>query len=117
MLASDGSHNIVLLPPEARTNLKNQAFVRPERIKEMLDSVHTLVMQAAPDLREIMRLYIENSVARTILLKPVQSDIDLAKKRTECVIASCIDPGQMRRDLEQLLSIVTSAVISQLTSH
>jgi len=117
MLASDGSDSVVQLPAEARASLKNQAFVRPERIMEMLDSVQSTAMQSAPDLRDIMKLYIDNSVARTILLKPVQQEIDLARRKTECVVASCIDPGQMRRDLEQLLQSATSAVIAQLTAH
>ena len=33
-----------------------QAFMRPERMKEMLEAVQAVLLQAAPDLRAIMKV-------------------------------------------------------------
>ena len=54
------------------------------------------------------------SVARAILLRPVQQEIDTVHKKLECIIASCVDPGQPRRDLEQLLHSIVSSITSEL---
>jgi hypothetical protein len=114
-LAAGEGAAVPLLPPETRALIKNQAFMRAERIKEVLLSVQETAVQAAPELRDIMKLYVENSVARTILLKPVQQEVEVAHKRMECVIASCLDHGQPRRDVEQLLRSIISTVMSELS--
>ena len=106
---------VVRLPAEARASLKSQAFMKPERIKDMLDSVQQLAAQAAPDLRDLMQLYVENSVARTILLRPVQIEVAASKRRMECVIASCVDFDQTKRDLVMLLHGVVGSLLATLT--
>jgi len=111
--AASGS-NVALLPSDVRATLKGQAFVRAERVKEMLTGVQEAAVQTAPDLRDIFRLYVENSVARTILLRPVLQEIETVHRKLECVIASCVDPGQPRRDLEQLLQSIVSSVTAEL---
>ena len=52
--------NVPLLSSDVRATLKNQAFVRAERMKEMLLQVQEAAVQTAPDLRDIMKLYVEN---------------------------------------------------------
>eukprot|EP01036_Dinobryon_divergens_P027874 gene27874-36723_t len=93
----------------ASESTTGMAFMRPERMKEMLEAVQAVLLQAAPDLRAIMKLYIESPVARNILLKPILQEYD------ECVIMSCVDPGQLRRDVEQLLQTVSYTVVSELS--
>ena len=55
--------------------------MKPERIKEMLKSALETVMISAPDLKQAMELYIENPVARNILIKPVLHEVDTAKRK------------------------------------
>lgn len=62
----------------------------------------------------MMTLYVENNIARTILLKPIQQEIDNTKKRLICVINSCVDPGQSLRDLDQLLNEFVDTILSHL---
>jgi hypothetical protein len=54
-LAAGGSH-VALLSTEARANLKNQAFVKPERIKEILENAQSDLGQRVPELRAIMKV-------------------------------------------------------------
>lgn len=53
VLANDGQP---LLSPEARASLKNQAFLRPERVKELLEGVQQAIVQHAPDLKIVMEV-------------------------------------------------------------
>jgi hypothetical protein len=84
-------------------------------VGEMLSSLQEAVVQTTPDLRDILKLYVESSVARSILLRPVQQGVEVVHRKLECVIASCVDPGQPRRDLEHLLQSIVSTVTSELT--
>lgn len=104
-----------LLQSSASGSLKSQAFIRTERVKEMLDSAMQSVVLNTPELRLTMQQYIENTVARAILLKPIQQEADVHRRKMETIIASCIDPGQPRRDIEQLLQSVFSIIITELT--
>ena len=103
MLVNDSS-DTPLLSIENRQMLKSQAFVRSERIKEVLEQSKEQGNVSGLQLKNMMTLYVDNSIARTILLKPIQQEIDNTKKRLLCVINSCVDPGQQLRDLDQLLS-------------
>lgn len=107
--------NAAELSPENAALLKAQAFVRPERIKEMLD--HTLKEAAAagPGLQSTLRLYIDNSVARTILMKPVQLEVDLVRRKVQCIVASCVDAGTPRRELETLLRDCYTSILAELS--
>jgi len=105
---------IPLLSSEQIKIVKNQSFVRADRIKELLESVQNTLIQNIPDLKDIMKLYIENSTARTILLKPVLHEFDQTRRKLEIVMMSCIDPGQVRRHLESLLRTVTMIVATDL---
>eukprot|EP00428_Durinskia_dybowskii_P060658 CAMPEP_0170381734 /NCGR_PEP_ID=MMETSP0117_2-20130122/14567_1 /TAXON_ID=400756 /ORGANISM="Durinskia baltica, Strain CSIRO CS-38" /LENGTH=872 /DNA_ID=CAMNT_0010637325 /DNA_START=183 /DNA_END=2801 /DNA_ORIENTATION=+ len=96
------------------SNLKNQAFVRPDRIKDLLESVQVVLLQRVPDLKLMMKLYIDNGVARNILLKPILHDFEVATLKMECIISSCIDDGKIRRDLEHILETISSMVQNDL---
>ena len=69
------------LSNESVKSLQGQSFMKPDRVKEMLKSALDTVMISAPDLKQAMQLYIENSVARNILIKPVLHEIDSAKRK------------------------------------
>jgi hypothetical protein len=55
-LAHDSSNSTPLLPAADSARLKNQSFVRSERIKEMLDSVQNVLLQRVPDLKALMKV-------------------------------------------------------------
>ena len=81
------------LNPAQATALKQQAFVRADRLLEMLESVLSQLNQAAPDLNGMMKLYIENNTARSILLRPILQEFDLTRKkmvRTFNIVDVCI---------------------------
>ena len=101
-----GGKDEVLLPSSVRSTLKGQSFMRVERIKAMLDSVMEVAVQKTPEMKEMLQLYIENSVSRTVLVKPIQVEIDVTRSKTVTVLDSCIDPGQAKRDLLQQLDSV-----------
>ena len=42
-------------------------------------------------------------------------EFEIYKNKMECVILSCLDPGQPRRDIEQLLQGVSYSVVSELS--
>jgi hypothetical protein len=100
---------------EAVKGLKVQSFMRPERIKEVIDSDIEVATQEASDLREIMKLYIENPIARSILMKPVQYEIEFLQKRIEYIFFYSLDPGQSKREFEQNIKTLFSTIISELT--
>ena len=129
---------VALLSNESISLLKGQAFVRVERVKETLATTLESITEVAPEFRAIMKLYIEryylfilifyslfyfslfcnsidSPVARNILLKPILQEFGNSKKRIECIIASCLDPGQPKRDIEQLLYQINYAVMSELS--
>jgi hypothetical protein len=101
-----GGSNEVLLPTSVRTTLKGQAFMRVDRIKSMLDAVMEVAVQKTPEMRDMLRLYIDNTVSRTVLVKPIQAELNLARRRMMTVLSSCVDPGQAQRDLTQQLDSV-----------
>eukprot|EP01041_Mallomonas_annulata_P006587 gene6587-13326_t len=99
----------------ASRGLQGQAFMRPDRVKELLQTVEHSMAGSCPELRNTLQLYIENPVARAILLKPIQHDIDILRRKVEVVIANCIDSPQARRELERLLMSIASTISSELT--
>ena len=103
-----------LLVTEKISILKSQAFVKSKRVLEVLQESQTSSAAYIPDLKKLMKLYVVNSVARVILMKPVQQEVELMRRKVETVVASCIEPGQERRDIEQLIASLASSISSEL---
>lgn len=70
-----------VLSSEARALLKNQSFVRPERMLECLEQVQALLVQKMPDVLEMLRLYIDSVAARAILQKSIVQEFDIARRK------------------------------------
>jgi len=96
----------VLIPEAARNGLKKQQFVKPERILTVLNTAVENCIESKPQFSAMIKLYIDNGVTRSVIIKPVLQEIQLAKKRMGTVIQSCVDHGQPRRDLENLLNSI-----------
>lgn len=96
--------DVAMMSQDARNSLKGQAFIRADRIKEMLENTQTIAMQNAPELKStlqvklvyfqtlrnktsingsiyFLQLYIDNPIARNILTKPIFIEFDIVKKK------------------------------------
>ena len=60
---------------EAPKALKEQAFATPDKVAEMVTSVEEVVKQQVPETVSKMGLYLQNSSTRSILFKPIKSNI------------------------------------------
>jgi len=103
-----------VLPADHIALLRNQAFIRPQRVLEVLNEAQTSVASGVTELRAIMKLYVDNTIARTILMKPVQQEVEAVRRKVETILASCVDAGQPRRDLEQLIAAIALTVDTHL---
>ena len=106
--------NTATLGAELAATLKAQSFVRPERIREMLAATLTDVTTAGALLQAALRAYIDNAIARTILMKPVQLEADALRRKVQCVVASCVDAGSARREIEAALRECHTATLGVL---
>ena len=96
-------------------SLKSQAFVRPDRVKDMLDAASGAISKATEDLRCTLQLYVENAVARAILLKPIQQEAELSKRKMETVIEACSLDSGGAAELQSLLGIIFNTISAELT--
>eukprot|EP01039_Chlorochromonas_danica_P003267 gene3267-3580_t len=108
--------SISLLSQEAQTLLKGQSFARADRMKEVLEQVQNLLVQRLPDFKQIMVLYIDNAVARHVLLKPIVQELLLSKKKMETVVHSCLESGPGLREADQLLQTMAYTITSDLVN-
>ncbi|KAH7331555.1 hypothetical protein KP509_20G040200 [Ceratopteris richardii] len=60
---------------DTRKSLKSQAFATPEKVAEMVSKVNDSIKEDLPSVANKMKLYLQNSSARTILFKPIKSNI------------------------------------------
>ncbi|KAL1532935.1 Golgi transport complex subunit 3 [Salvia divinorum] len=69
---SSGSHN-----PESAISkpLKDQAFATPEKIAELVQKVGSAIQQELPGVTGKMKLYLQNPTTRSILFKPIRTNI------------------------------------------
>jgi len=102
------------LPADHIALLRGQAFLRPQRVLEVLNEAQTSVASGVAELRAIMKLYVDNTIARTVLMKPVQQEVEAVRRKVETILASCVDAGQPRRDLEQLIAAIALTVDTNL---
>ena len=113
MLAADNA-STPLLSSEATNTLKSQAFMRPERIKEMLDTMSSSCVSSIVIIKNLLVLYIDNNIARTILLKPVQLEIATMKKKIDCIISSCLENGPERVEIEVAIANIVDTITKEL---
>lgn len=60
---------------DSRKSLKNQAFATPEKVAEMVAKVDDAMKKDLPGVVIKMKLYLQNSSTRSILFKPIKSNI------------------------------------------
>ncbi|KAL4654547.1 hypothetical protein ACB092_01G387200 [Castanea dentata] len=55
--------------------LKDQAFASPDKVAEIIQKVSAAIQQELPTVTEKMKLYLQNPSTRTILFKPIKTNI------------------------------------------
>ncbi|GAY37568.1 hypothetical protein CUMW_030040 [Citrus unshiu] len=55
--------------------LKDQAFATPDKVAELVHKVNAAIQQELPPVMAKMKLYLQNPSTRTILFKPVKTNI------------------------------------------
>ena len=106
-----------MLAAEAASKLRGQAFLRPDRLHQVLSEAQKAMEYTLPELKRLMALHIDSSVARAILLRPVQQGLEQQKSKLLSVILSCVDAGQARRDIEQTVIVIHDHINAELTSN
>lgn len=89
----EGAHHVntptPLLSEEAVKSLLVQSFVRPERLRELAKDCNASIVRGLPQFLDLMKMYIQNQVARTILLRPIFEEALNNMKRVQLVVTSC----------------------------
>ncbi|XP_058220188.1 conserved oligomeric Golgi complex subunit 3-like [Rhododendron vialii] len=71
---SSGSPNQKIESPMAKP-LKDQAFATPDKVAQLVQKVSDTIQQELPRVMAKMKLYLQNQSTRTILFKPIKSNI------------------------------------------
>ncbi|XP_050363427.1 conserved oligomeric Golgi complex subunit 3 [Argentina anserina] len=94
-VAMSGSQNqkaeMVMAKP-----LKDQAFASPDKVAEIVQKVSTAIHQELPVVMMKMKLYLQNSQTRTILFKPIQTNIVEAHVQVQSLLKAEYSPEEIQ---------------------
>lgn len=68
--------------------LKEQAFATPEKVSELVQKVSSMIQQELPSVIKKMKLYLLNPSTRTILFKPIKTNILEAHTQVRSLLKS-----------------------------
>ncbi|XP_021756744.1 conserved oligomeric Golgi complex subunit 3-like isoform X2 [Chenopodium quinoa] len=91
---SSGSQNQKLETVRAKP-LKEQAFATPEKVSELLQKVNSTIQQELPSVIGKMKLYLLNPSTRTILFKPIKTNILEAHTQVQSLVKSEYSPEEI----------------------
>ncbi|KAK4854252.1 hypothetical protein QYF36_021161 [Acer negundo] len=83
--------------------LKEQAFATPDKVAELVQKVNTAIQQELPPVMAKMKLYLQNPSTRTILFKPVKTNIVEAHIQVQSLLKSEFSPEE--QSLINMISI------------
>ncbi|XP_072071429.1 conserved oligomeric Golgi complex subunit 3 isoform X1 [Arachis hypogaea] len=66
--------------------LKDQAFATPDKVAELAQKVRTAIHEQLPGVIEKMKLYLQNPSTRTILFKPIKTNIIEAHTQVQSLL-------------------------------
>ncbi|MED6126914.1 Golgi transport complex subunit 3 [Stylosanthes scabra] len=66
--------------------LKDQAFATPDKVAELAQKVRTAIQEQLPGVIEKMKLYLQNPSTRTILFKPIKTNIVEAHTQVQSLL-------------------------------
>ncbi|KAL6010558.1 Golgi transport complex subunit 3 [Asimina triloba] len=76
--------------------LRNQAFASPDKIAELFEKVKSAIEQDLPGVMKKMKLYLQNPSTRTILFKPIKTNIVEANLQVQKLIKSEYSAEEMQ---------------------
>lgn len=68
--------------------LKEQAFAAPEKVAEIVQKVSTAIQEELPRVMAKMKLYLQNPATRTILFRPIKTNIVEAHSQVQSLLKS-----------------------------
>ncbi|KAJ9168109.1 hypothetical protein P3X46_019672 [Hevea brasiliensis] len=66
--------------------LKDQAFATPDKVAELVQKVNAAIQQELPMVMAKMKLYLQNTSTRTILFKPIKTNIVEAHVQVQSLV-------------------------------
>ncbi|KAF2620976.1 hypothetical protein F2Q68_00042575 [Brassica cretica] len=66
--------------------LKEQAFATPDKVAELVQKVYAAIQQELLPILAKMKLYLQNPSTRTILFKPIKTNIVEAHTQVESLL-------------------------------
>ncbi|KAJ4963906.1 hypothetical protein NE237_023845 [Protea cynaroides] len=76
--------------------LKNQAFATPDKVAELVQKVDAAIQQELPRVMGKMTQYLQNPSTRTILFKPIKTNIVEAHLQLQSLLKSDYSPEEIQ---------------------
>ncbi|CAL5375655.1 unnamed protein product [Camellia sinensis] len=76
--------------------LKDQAFATPDKVAELVQKVSVSIKEELPRVMAKMKLYLQNQSTRTILFKPIKTNIVEAHIQVQSLLKSEYSPEEMQ---------------------
>lgn len=93
---SSGNQNQKLESVMAKP-LKEQAFATPDKVAELVQKVSAAIQQELPTVMAKMKLYLQNPSTRTILFKPIKTNIVEAHVQIQSLLKAEYSPEEIQR--------------------
>ncbi|KAJ6891360.1 hypothetical protein NC651_024759 [Populus alba x Populus x berolinensis] len=74
--------------------LKDQAFATPDKVAELVQKVNAAIQQELPVVMTKMKLYLQNPSTRTILFKPIKTNIVEAHVQIQSLVKAEYSPEE-----------------------
>eukprot|EP00899_Mesostigma_viride_P023426 jgi/Mesvir1/4268/Mv22228-RA.2 len=91
-------------------SLREQAFASPAKLTEMVDKVRDALKGALPEVLSKMKLYLHSPSTRSILFKPIKTNILEARQQIASLLAEEYGP----EDREAVQLMTADEIIAQL---
>ncbi|XP_057961848.1 conserved oligomeric Golgi complex subunit 3 isoform X2 [Malania oleifera] len=92
--------------------LKDQAFATPDKVAELVQKVNASIQKELPMVIAKMKLYLQNPPTRTILFKPIKTNILEAHVQVQSLIKSEYSPEEI-----QSINMVSSHDLQAQLDH
>ncbi|XP_062161819.1 conserved oligomeric Golgi complex subunit 3 [Alnus glutinosa] len=92
---SSGNQNQKLESVMAKP-LKDQAFASPDKVAELVQKVSAAIQQELPPVMAKMKLYLQNPSTRTILFKPIKTNIVEAHVQVQSMLKAEYSPEEIQ---------------------
>ncbi|XP_059458289.1 conserved oligomeric Golgi complex subunit 3-like [Corylus avellana] len=76
--------------------LKDQAFASPDKVAELVQKVSAAIQQELPPVMAKMKLYLQNPSTRTILFKPIKTNIVEAHVQVQSMLKAEYSPEEIQ---------------------